>query len=302
MSFEQSGIVTLVGAGPGDPDLLTVGALRALQRANVVVHDNLVCPEILDLAPDAERINVGKLPFGARTEQETINSILVREGSLGRNVVRLKGGDPFLFGRGTEELEALHRAGIAFRVIPGVTSLNGVLGGAGVSLTARGRNRGFAVFSGAGLTDESEIAQWAATPGPVVIYMGVHRAAAIAREFIAAGRDAAEPVVVVARGGSPNETIVETTLSELPGLLHDGAVWTPALIAIGVQREQAFRARPLDGHVAVLARGLLDSPIADFTRALGARVAAEAAPGTTPHALAREVAVPSASVKLQPKP
>ena len=280
----MTGVVTLVGAGPGDPDLLTLGAVRALQRADVVV-----CPEILEFAAAAELVNVGKLPFGQQTAQEAINSLLIREGSIGRNVVRLKGGDPFIFGRGTEEVEALHRAGIPFRVLPGVTSLNGVLGAAGVALTTRGRNRGFAVFSGAGSSSD-EIRRWAQYPGPVVVYMGVHRAMDIVREFVNAGRNADEPVVVVARGGTPRETVVETSLSGFPGLLGDSAEWTPAIIVIGAAREHAFKARALDGRVAVFAHGSLDSPAADELRAHGARPARGVAhePG---HSFAREVAV-----------
>ncbi|MCA8917128.1 MAG: uroporphyrinogen-III C-methyltransferase [Planctomycetes bacterium] len=293
---EKTGIVTLVGAGPGDPDLLTIGAARALNRADVVVYDNLVCPEVLEFAAGAELIDVGKLPFGKQTAQETINGILVREGSLGRNVVRLKGGDPFIYGRGTEEIEALHCAGVPFRVIPGVTSLNGVLGAAGVALTTRGRNRGFAVFSGAGATSTSEFRRWAEYPGPVVIYMGVNRAADITAEFLAAGRDQNEPVVVVARGGTPRETIAESTLAELPDLIANPAEWTPAIIVIGAAREYAFKARPLDGRIAVFNAGSLDSAAADELRALGAKPARGVAHEPA-HPFAREVAVPTEAHK-----
>jgi uroporphyrin-III C-methyltransferase len=297
MSNRKTGVVTLVGAGPGDPDLLTIGAVRALQRADVVVYDNLVCPEILEFAAGAEMIDVGKLPFGKHTPQEAINGILVREGSLGRNVVRLKGGDPFIFGRGTEELDALHNAGVRFRVIPGVTSLNGVLGAAGVALTTRGRNRGFAVFSGAGARQSEDIRRWADSPGPVVVYMGVHKAAEIAREFIAAGRAACEPVVVVACGGTPREHVAETTLSELPALLADAESWTPAIIVIGVEREHAFKARPLDGQVAVFTEASLESQSADELRALGARPA-RGVNHVPRHPFAREVNIQQEANKL----
>jgi uroporphyrin-III C-methyltransferase len=290
MPNHKQGVVTLVGAGPGDPDLLTIGAVRALQRADVVVYDNLVCPEILEFAAGAEMIDAGKLPFGRQTAQETINGILVREGSLGRNVVRLKGGDPFIFGRGTEEIDVLHNAGVPFRVIPGVTSLNGVLGAAGVALTARGRNRGFTVFSGAGVKEPEDIQRWADSPAPVVIYMGVHRAAEISREFIAAGHDELEPVAVVARGGTPREIVVETTLAELPELLADVEEWTPAIIVIGVERERAFKMRPLDGQVAVFTNASLESEAADELRALGARPA-RAVSHEPAHPFAREVDV-----------
>jgi len=285
----MTGIVTLVGAGPGDPDLLTVGALRALQRADVVVHDHLVCPDVLALAESAQRIDVGKLPFGKQTAQETINGILVREGSLGRNVVRLKGGDPFMFGRGTEELEALHRAGIPTRVIPGVSSLNGVLASAGVSLTARGRNQGFAVFSAAPTTSADEIRAWAGSPGPVIVFMGAHRAAEIEATFTDAGWPADMPVTVIARGCTPRQRVLETTLVGLGAALSDSREWTPALLAIGLGREHAMAARPLDGRVAVIEDGRLDSPWADLARALGAQVARRAAENEPEHPLATAV-------------
>ncbi|MDC1142197.1 uroporphyrinogen-III C-methyltransferase [Planctomycetota bacterium] len=268
---KETGVVTLVGAGPGDPDLLTVGAVRALSRADVVVFDHLICPEILGLAPNARLIPVGKKPYGERVEQETIHSILVREGSLGRDVVRLKGGDPFVFGRGTEEVKLLERAGVPFRIIPGVSSLNGVFGPAGVALTERGRNQGFAVFSATPATGSVEIAAWAKVPGPVVVFMGVHRAQVLASEFMQQ-RDADTPVVVIARGGTPREYVLETTLEELSDALANASSWTPAIIGIGLTRNAAFKKRPLDGCVAITTEPL-DSSSADRLRALGARPA-----------------------------
>ena len=269
----QSGTVTLVGAGPGDPDLLTLGGLRAIERADVIVHDNLVSPDLLDYArPDALRIDVGKDPFGRVVRQDEIHRILLEHARAGRNVVRLKGGDPFIFGRGTEEIEVLAEAGIRFRLIPGVTSLTGVLGAAGVAVTRRGRNHGFAVFSAADPTPDADFTQWAATPGPLVIFMGVRRAAQIAAGLIAGGRRSDEPVVVVARGGTPRQQVEETTLGQLGELLADAAAWTPTLIVVGVEREAAFAARPLDG-VPVAVAGRLDDAHADALRADGAIVA-----------------------------
>lgn len=234
--------VTLVGAGPGDPDLLTLGGLRAIEQAEVIVYDHLVSPRILALAPaGAELISAEKLPYGPQVTQETINSVLVREGSLGKRVVRLKGGDPFIFGRGGEEIEALHRAGIAFKVIPGVSALNGATGAAGVALTSRGRNHGFAVVSAAPPTADAEFGRWAKVEGPVAIFMGVGRASAISREMIAAGRPADEPVTVIARGGAPDQRVEETTLAQLPSLLRNVQEWTPALIVVGLHREAAFK-------------------------------------------------------------
>lgn len=292
----ETGIVTLVGAGPGDPDLLTVGAARALSRADVVVYDHLVCPEILELAPNAEKIAVGKKPYGEQVAQETIHSILVREGSRGRDVVRLKGGDPFVFGRGTEEIELLQRAGIPFRVIPGVSSLNGVLGPAGVSLTERGRNRGFAIFSATPSTGAGEIADWARVPGPVVIFMGVHRASEISAEF-GKLRDIDTPVVVIARGGTPRERVLETTLREMPDELIDPSDWTPAIIGIGLTRDAAFKKRPLDGCVAVT-NSDLDSIDADRIRALGAQPVHAASADEELHPFARRVVVQGEGVWL----
>ena len=243
--------VVLVGAGPGNPDLLTVGGKREIELADVIVHDNLVHPDILKFArPGAELIAVGKHPFGEQVAQETINSILVREGALGKRGVRLKGGDPFIFGRGTEEIEALHAAGINWRVIPGVSSINGVSGAAGVALTRRGRNHGFAVLSAA-TTPAEEIRRWARIEGPLAIFMGVHKAAIIAHEFIAGGRDENEPVVVIARGGTQTERVAETTLAELPRLLAQPEDWTPGLIIVGATREAAFKSRPVSAPASI---------------------------------------------------
>ncbi|MGE0432459.1 MAG: uroporphyrinogen-III C-methyltransferase [Planctomycetota bacterium] len=282
--------VTLVGAGPGDPDLLTVAAVRALERADVIVHDHLVSPDILDdhARPDAVRIDVGKDPFGRVTTQDEIHRILLREARDGRQVVRLKGGDPFVFGRGTEEIEQLAAAGVAFRLIPGVSSLTGVLGAAGVAVTKRGRNHGFAVFSAADPTPGADFSRWAQTPGPLVIFMGVRRAGEIARGLIDGGRASDEPVVVIARGGTPTQRVVETTLDELgTGILRDAAEWTPALIVVGAEREVAFAARALDGQTVAVS-GRLDDARADALRAEGAIVARAVAeaPG---HVFATEV-------------
>jgi uroporphyrin-III C-methyltransferase/precorrin-2 dehydrogenase/sirohydrochlorin ferrochelatase len=247
-AITQPGSVVLAGAGPGDTDLLTVGARRALEEADVVVYDRLAGAKIVDLAPPhAQRIGVGKDPFGDYADQNEINRILIEKAREGLRVVRLKGGDPFVFGRGTEEIEALADAGIAFRVIPGISSVLGVAGSVGVALTARGRNHGFTVISGAPPTTNEDLRSFAAAPGPVAIVMGVRRAADIEREFVAAGRSTSEPVTVIARGTTAGERIAEITLGELAATLSDAKAWTPALIVIGVHREAAFAARDAVG-------------------------------------------------------
>ncbi len=268
------GSVTLVGAGPGDPDLLTVGGKRAIERADVLVFDNLVSPDVLALAPPhAERIAAGKDPFGERVSQAEINATLIAHAKAGKRVVRLKGGDPFLFGRGAEEVEAVAAAGLRFRVIPGVSALNGVLGAAGIAITKRDRNHGFAVFSAAERTPASEVAKWARTPGPLAIFMGVRNATFIADALIDSGRRMNEPVIVIARGGTTAQRIAETTLAGLPALLARPHEWNPALIVVGVKRETAFANRPLDGQVAALNGISLTAPMADEWRTDGAFVA-----------------------------
>ncbi len=238
----NQGHITLVGSGPGNVDLLTLGGRRAIANADVIVYDHLVSDDVLRFArPDAELVYAGKEPFGESVAQEEINSRLVAHALKGKHVVRLKGGDPFIFGRGAEEIEVLHRAGITFDVIPGVSSLNGALAAAGVSITKRGRNQGFAVVAATPRTSDDEIRAWGAVPGPVAIFMGVHAASRISRTFIEEGRDVAEPVSVISKGGTPEQRVAVTTLAELPVLLKSPEEWTPALIVVGVEPEAAFR-------------------------------------------------------------
>lgn len=238
----QPGTVTLVGAGPGDPELLTFKAVRAIGAATVLLVDDLVGDGVLAHASHTARIvHVGKRGGCRSTSQAFIEKLMIAAARAGEVVVRLKGGDPFIFGRGGEEIEALHRAGIAFKVIPGVSALNGATGAAGVALTSRGRNHGFAVVSAAPPTADAEFGRWAKVEGPVAIFMGVGRASAISREMIAAGRPADEPVTVIARGGAPDQRVEETTLAQLPSLLRNVQEWTPALIVVGLHREAAFK-------------------------------------------------------------
>ena len=234
-----AGRVWLVGAGPGDPDLLTVKALRLLQGADVVVHDRLTPPEILALArPDARMIDVGKRKSRHTLPQDDINSLLVALAREGLKVVRLKGGDPFVFGRGGEELLALREAGVTAEVVPGVTAALAAAAGAGAPLTHRGLAQAVTFVTGhAAVTDgaagEPDL-DWLALSRPnhtLVVYMGVTTAATLAGRLIQAGRAPSTPVLIVEYASRPQERRVLTALSQLPtataGL--DG----PALLVIG---------------------------------------------------------------------
>ena len=233
------GVVWLVGAGPGDPDLLTVKALRLLQGADVVVHDRLTPPPILALAdPAARLIDVGKRKSRHTLPQDDINQLLVALAREGLKVVRLKGGDPFVFGRGGEELLALRAAGVQAHVVPGVTSALAAAAAAGAPLTHRGLAQAVTFVTGhAAMADgqpgEPEL-DWPVLSRPnhtVVVYMGVTTAAAIAGRMIEAGRAPSTPVLVVENASRADERRLLTRLAELPtataGL--DG----PALLVIG---------------------------------------------------------------------
>jgi uroporphyrin-III C-methyltransferase len=233
------GKVWLVGAGPGDPDLLTVKALRLLQSADVVVHDRLTPPTLLDLArPDARRVDVGKRKSRHTLPQDDINQLLVALAREGLKVVRLKGGDPFVFGRGGEELLALREAGIEAEVVPGVTAALAAAAGAGVPLTHRGLAQAVTFVTGHAAVKDGEAGEpdldWLVLSRPnhtVVVYMGVTTAAMLAERLVAAGRAASTPVLIVENASRSDERRVLTRLAELPkaaaGL--DG----PALLVIG---------------------------------------------------------------------
>ena len=238
--------VYLVGAGPGDPGLLTRRGAELLARADVVLHDRLVSPAVLELAsPGAELIDVGKEPDASASgadrgghqeqRQAEIARLLVEHGRRADVVVRLKGGDPFLFGRGGEEVEALAKAGVAWEIVPGVTSAFGVPGAAGIPVTQRGLASSVTVVTGrvgeAGQQGVSE-PDWAAlatTGGTLVILMGMTTRGAIAEALIAGGRAPETPVAVIARGTLPGQEVVRTTLSAL-GAVELGP---PAVIVVG---------------------------------------------------------------------
>jgi uroporphyrin-III C-methyltransferase/precorrin-2 dehydrogenase/sirohydrochlorin ferrochelatase len=235
LSGQAEGRVTLVGAGPGDPDLLTVKALRALQDADIVFHDELVSPEILDRARrDAARIPVGRRVGKPGIGQHAINALMIRAAKSGQRVVRLKGGDPFVFGRGGEEVEALRKAGVAYSVIPGITAA--LAAGAQFEVPLTFRNEALRItFLTAHQAKDAEAVDWSVLTDQkmtVVVYMGMTAATAVRAGLLAAGRSPQTPVGVFARVTRPDAQAEVGTLSQLPDLVEkiDGG---PALLIIG---------------------------------------------------------------------
>jgi len=230
----RTGAVWLVGAGPGDPDLLTVKALKALAGADVVVHDGLVSDEILDLAPAAaRRISVAKRKSRHSYAQAEINRMLIAFAREGLMVVRLKGGDPFIFGRGGEELEACREAGVPCHVVPGVTAALAASAGAGAPLTHRGAAQAVTFVTGHASVGEPDL-DWAALARPnqtVVIYMGLSQASTIAARLMAAGRAPATPALIVENASRTDERRVATTLEGLAEAA--GGLSGPALLMVG---------------------------------------------------------------------
>jgi len=231
----QAGVVWLVGAGPGDPDLLTIKALRVLQSADVVVHDGLVSDEILALAPAASRrISVAKRKSRHSYSQDEINRMLVAFGLEGLTVVRLKGGDPFIFGRGGEELEACRAANVDCHIVPGVTAALAASASAGAPLTHRGAAQAVTFVTGHASNGAEPDLDWASLARAnqtVVIYMGLSQAAPIAARLTATGRAGSTPALIVENASRADERRVVTTLS---GLAQATSGLTgPALLIVG---------------------------------------------------------------------
>jgi uroporphyrinogen III methyltransferase/synthase len=251
--------VYLVGAGPGDPGLLTVRGAEVLRRADVVVYDRLSVEALLDLAPaTAERISVGKAPGKVTLPQDDINALLVARGRAGETVVRLKGGDPFVFARGGEEAAALAEAGVPFEVVPGISSAIAVPAYAGIPVTLRHSSTSFTVVTGHedpsvgddGTVDWRAVAQ---VGGTIVILMGVARIAKIAAELIAAGRSPDTPAAAVHWGTRPEQRTTRATL----GTIADQALASPSVIVIGdvASVDLAwFERRPLFGRRVLVTR------------------------------------------------
>jgi uroporphyrin-III C-methyltransferase / precorrin-2 dehydrogenase / sirohydrochlorin ferrochelatase len=235
---QDSGSVTLVGAGPGDPELLTLRAVRALQAADIILVDDLVAPGILDFARrEAKKMLVGKTGHGPSCKQEEINALMVTLARAGKRVVRLKGGDPMIFGRATEEIAACRDAGIPVEVVPGISAAQGAASRLGVSLTHRETARRVQYVTGHGADgrmpgdiDWPSIADPGAT---TVVYMPVRTHAAFAAAAIAAGLDGATPAVAVINATRPDETIITATVAELPQHLAAAAVAGPVVVLIG---------------------------------------------------------------------
>lgn len=231
-----AGEVVLVGAGPGDPGLLTLRALRALQNADVVLHDRLVSPQIVDLARrDAERIYVGKAPGDAHVSQENINALLVKLALQGKRVCRLKGGDPFIFGRGGEELEALAAAGIRFEVVPGITAAAGCAAYAGIPLTHRDHAQSLTLVTGH-CKGETDKVDWdlLARPGQtVVFYMGLGHLDGIVARLLERGVPAGRAAAVIEHGTQSSQRVITGTLEDLARKVTEAQVASPALLIVG---------------------------------------------------------------------
>jgi uroporphyrin-III C-methyltransferase/precorrin-2 dehydrogenase/sirohydrochlorin ferrochelatase len=236
------GSVVLVGAGPGDPGLLTLNAVRALQEADVILYDRLVSEQVLALARrDATRVPVGKAARAHSVTQERIHELLLEHARAGRRVVRLKGGDPFVFGRGGEELEVLARHGIPFEVVPGITAALACGAYAGVPLTHRDHAQSLRIVT-AHCGDSAAALDWASLAQPrqtLALYMGVAALGTVGAQLLAHGRDPRTPVAVVENGSRPGQRVTLATLDSLDDLARRGAVESPALLIVGEVAELA---------------------------------------------------------------
>ncbi|CAN5323638.1 hypothetical protein BH09SUM1_BH09SUM1_14260 [soil metagenome] len=227
-----TGEVWLVGAGPGDPGLLTLAGWAALNSATVIVHDRLGCEAILALLPEGiRRIDVGKIPYSSDSiSQHEINTILLREAAAGNAVVRLKGGDPFVFGRGSEEVEFLNNNGIKTRVIPGISSALAAPAAAGIPVTHRGLARSFSVHTGH--TEEGPAAALAAADTQIFL-MAVAHAEEITASLLAAGRSPETPATVISHATTPQQRVVRGSLASIARLIRDEKIVAPAVLVIG---------------------------------------------------------------------
>ena len=235
-SDQLTGEVYLVGAGPGDPDLLTLRALQLMQKADVILYDNLISPEILDRTRrDARKEFVGKRSGYKSTEQEDINDLLVRLAKEGHRVLRLKGGDPFIFGRGGEEITALIEHEIPFQVVPGITAANGCAAYAGIPLTHRDFSQSVRFVTGHPKDGKVDLAWKELTHEheTIVFYMGLGGLSYICQQLIAHGRNVETPVAIVSKGTTPQQQVLKGTLETMPGLVARTQIQSPTLIIVG---------------------------------------------------------------------
>jgi uroporphyrinogen III methyltransferase / synthase len=283
LNATRAGIVYLVGAGPGDPGLMTARSLELIRDADVVFYDRLIPPGALDGAREgAELIYVGKEPGAASVPQEEIGERMIEAARSGRSVVRLKGGDPFVFGRGGEEGEALREAGVEFEVVPGVTAGIAATAYAGIPVTHRADASAVAFVTGHEDPEKNGTAiDWDALarfPGTLVFYMGVKRLAENAAALIEAGRDPEEPAAAIERGTTPGQRTVSARLETIAAAVEREGIGSPALIVVGpvaARRERLawLERRPLHGRRVVVTRARAQaSGLAATLRALGGEV------------------------------
>lgn len=250
----QKGWVALVGAGPGDAELITVRGLRRLREADVVVYDRLIASGLLQEAPDeAERVFAGKAARFAAMDQRAIETLLIDRARRGKRVVRLKGGDPFVFGRGGEEIQALAAAGVPYEVIPGITSAVAVPAAAGIPVTHRELSSQVTIVAGYEDPEKEESAvdwEWLAqSTGTLVILMGLERLEAITVRLIAEGMDPSTPAAVISRGTCPDQVAVTAPLGELAAAVTTARLSSPSIIVVG---EVARFAETLGDQLAAL--------------------------------------------------
>ena len=248
--------VYLVGAGPGDPELLTLKAARVLERADAVVYDRLISDAILDMVPrGAMRVYVGKATGAHHLSQDEINELLLRLARPGRVVVRLKGGDPFIFGRGSEEAAYLARHRVPFAVVPGITAASGCAAAAGIPLTHRGLSSGVRFVTGPCCAGHGLELDWQNLADPettLVVYMGLANLPEISAQLIVAGLPAATPAVAIASGTTEKQRVLETTLAGLPDVVANAGLAAPVLVIIGrVVEATAWMGRPGTPEIAV---------------------------------------------------
>ena len=244
----EAGSVTLVGAGPGDPELLTLKAVRALQSADVILYDDLVARDVLDFARrEARKMLVGKTGYGPSCKQEEINALMVSLAKAGRRVVRLKGGDPLIFGRATEEIDACRDAGIALEIVPGITSAQGAAARLGVSLTERATARRVQYITGhdrnGALPDDIDWTSIADPSATTVVYMPKKTLGELATRAIAQGLDPATPAVAIAGATRANEVVIAAPISQLAEKIAEAKLEGPALVLIGRAMASAMTKR-----------------------------------------------------------